>query len=95
MSRDTRIESKFFTFTGSKSSDISYVIDMYRFTSMDGISAHRDGTYDYEMTREQVEGLLDFTRKSGNLKDRNKTVKQIQNIYDRMTPNDTMKVHIF
>lgn len=95
MGRDIRVESKYFIYRGSKSSDLLMAFDLFlaHFPRHDvGDSIY----FDVGFSRKEFEQVLKFVKENSSLfKDWEGLFEKLDNIYARLTPKDFVKISIW
>lgn len=96
MGRDIYVESKYFSYYGSKSSDLIMAFDRF-FWRFPKHKTDETGYYNANLSRKAMKQLLEFVKDdvSSNSKlyrNADELLEKINNIYIRMMPNDFVDV---
>ena len=95
MGRDIRVESEHLVYHVSKSSDLIMAFDLFfshfpRRDTGDGIF------YNVNLSKKEMKQVLDFVKNNGNFyRNADELLEQLNNIYIRMMPNDSVEVAVW
>lgn len=96
MGRDIYVESKHFSYNGSKSSDLIMAFDRFLW-KFPQYSKGEVGYYDITLSRKDMSQVMEFIKDDVSLNSKfyrnsDELLERMNNIYIRMMPNDFVEV---
>lgn len=104
MGKDIYVESKYFSYYGSKSSDLLMAFDRFfgkfpkhNISEDEYFDFDFDGYYDVKLSKKEIGQVMEFIKDDISLhsnlyRNADELLEQINNIYIRMMPNDFAEV---